>query len=77
MKQGYIEVRISFEDYMEERKGGKWGESTSKEDVLMSMFRERGVRMDGDKDMKPVPPVEIITDDVNHVFIIKQWNSEG
>jgi hypothetical protein len=73
MKKGYIEVRISFKDYMDERKSEKWGDDTSKEDVLMSMFRERGVRMDGDKDMKPVPPVEIITDADNEFFIIKQW----
>lgn len=73
----YREISITFDDYMRARASGVFGEETSKEDVLMSMFREKGIRMDGEKDMKPTPPVEIITDEKRGVFVIKQWQTNS
>lgn len=72
-----LEIVITFDDYMRARGSGEWGAETSKEDVLMSMFRAKGIHMDGEKDMKPTPPVEIITDEKRGVFVIKQWQTNS
>ena len=64
-----IEATVSFDEYMKERRGmGGMG----MEDALMTMFKARGILMDGDVDMKPREPVTLITDPVNKVFVMKQ-----
>jgi hypothetical protein len=64
-----IEASVSFGEYIRER-GSMQG--ITKEDALMTMFKKRGIQMDGDVNMKPREPVTIITDPVNKVFVVRQ-----
>lgn len=72
-QQGYIEVRIGFDEYIKERTSRNLDKDVRASDVLMAMFRERGVSMDSGTEIRPTPPVEIVTDIENAVFVIKQW----
>lgn len=65
-----IEASVSFGDYKKERVEMK---EITKEDALMTMFKARGIRMNGEANMRPTPPADLITDPVNKVFVIRQW----
>ncbi len=67
-----VVVEVTFDEYTAERMNNRWPEKVAQDQVLMAMFQQRGIQMNGDLSMKPTPPVEIITDTANQKFVIKQ-----
>lgn len=67
-----VEQSVSFDEYKSARACGRFDVSATKEDVLMALFKEKGIDMIGDRDMRPTPPAEIITDMDGKRFVIRQ-----
>lgn len=72
MKKGSGPVRaeVTFEEYKQARIAGTYGEDKTQEEVLMSMFKERGIKLDTEG--KPKRPAIIETDKENEKFVLIQ-----
>ncbi|MBF8177830.1 hypothetical protein [Herminiimonas contaminans] len=67
---GPIRAEVTFAEYKAARIAGTYGEDKTQDEVLMLMFKDRGIKLDDEG--KPKRPAIIETDKANEKFVLIQ-----